>query len=42
MPFTSLVVNTQLSLDQKKELAAAVIQIFVESLKVCCGMVSGP
>lgn len=33
MPFTSLVVNTKLSLDQKKELAAAVTQIFVDSLK---------
>jgi hypothetical protein len=35
MPFTSLVVNTQLTLDQKKELAAAVTQIFVDALKVC-------
>lgn len=34
MPFTSLVVNTQLTLEQKKELAVAVTQIFVDALKV--------
>lgn len=34
MPFTSLVVNVGLDLDAKKQLAAAVTKIFVDSLKV--------
>jgi len=34
MPFTSVVTNTQLSLDAKKDLAAAITSIFVDSLKV--------
>jgi hypothetical protein len=34
MPFTSIVVNTTLQLDAKKQLATAVTNIFVESMKV--------
>lgn len=34
MPFTSIVVNSQLTLDAKKQLAAAVTKIFGDEMKV--------
>lgn len=38
MPFTSIVVNTPLELDAKKQLAAAVTKLFTDKMKVCASL----